>query len=116
MHTADGLNVSLAIFIQQGEDEVGRFSEKWLKNVQRLSSTPTDGEVVSNSQCQRCREDWEQNGPVCCTLNSVACVTLHKRLLFVFITSSDFIRNPFSFSTLSSRRRSRQGGEAEERS
>ena len=66
-NTVDGLNMSLAMRIQEGEDEVGPFSEKWLESVQRLSSTPTDGEVASNSQCRRCREDWEQNGPVCCT-------------------------------------------------
>lgn len=64
--SVDGLQLALAMRIQQGEDEVGSFrQENWSDAVTALSSQPTNGEVCTNSQCRRCRSDWEQTGPVC---------------------------------------------------
>jgi len=64
--SVDGLQLALAMRIQQGEDEVGSFrQENWSDAVTALSSQPTNGEVCTNAQCRRCRSDWEQTGPVC---------------------------------------------------
>ena len=67
-NSADGLHIALGMRIQQGEDQVNlrkANQENWLKTVLRLSSSPKDSEVYSNSTCRRCRKDWEQTGPVC---------------------------------------------------
>lgn len=70
--TVDGLHSALTIRIQQGEDEVGlrkdlNKNNSVLSIVMKLSSTPTEGEVYTNSHCRRCRKDWDQRGPICCT-------------------------------------------------
>mmetsp|Transcript_20650 Transcript_20650/g.44862 ORF Transcript_20650/g.44862 Transcript_20650/m.44862 type:complete len:1793 (-) Transcript_20650:162-5540(-) len=68
-NTVDGLNVALAMRIQQGKELVGLRKDtnerKCAQTVMNLSSTPEDGEVYTNSHCRRCRADWQQTGPIC---------------------------------------------------
>lgn len=106
--TVEGLRAALSIRFQQSEAEVGlhRHSSKQtctnqtIATIMKLSSSPTDGEVYSNSHCQRCRSDWEQRGPVCCTYFAhyffviVPCLLI-LNLLFSF---------SFNISTLSTGR------------
>jgi len=65
----NGLNAALQMRIQQGNDEVGSINnddqKRCLHTVMKLSSDVTAGEVWDNSHCQRCRSDWQQQGPVC---------------------------------------------------
>lgn len=64
-----GLNAALQMRLQQGRDEVGSHQnddqKRCLHTVMKLSSDVSSGEVLENSQCQRCRSDWQQTGPVC---------------------------------------------------
>ncbi len=71
-NSVDELRSALVIRIQQGENEVGlrkgsNKKKRVLQTVMKLSSTPADGEIYTNSHCQRCRQDWNQRGPICCT-------------------------------------------------
>ena len=106
--TVEGLRAALSIRIQQSEAEVlhrhtskQNCTNQTIATIMKLSSTPTDGEVYSNSHCQRCRSDWEQRGPVCCTYCAhyvfvmVPCLLI-LNLLFSF---------SFNYSTLSTGRR-----------
>ena len=64
-----GLNAALQMRLQQGRDEVGSHQyddqKRCLHTVMKLSSDVSAGEVLENSQCKRCRSDWQQTGPVC---------------------------------------------------
>ena len=67
--SVDGLNLALAMRIQQGEAEVNLKKDEdmatCIRTVSDLSSKPSDREVFENSHCKRCRKDWNQKGPVC---------------------------------------------------
>lgn len=67
--SVDGLNVALAMRIQQGEAELNIKKDEdmatCIRTVSDLSSKPSDREVIENSHCKRCRKDWNQKGPVC---------------------------------------------------
>ena len=67
--SVDGLNVALAMRIQQGEAELNLKKDEdmatCIRTISNLSSKPSDREVIENSHCKRCREDWNQKGPVC---------------------------------------------------
>ena len=71
-NSVDGLHSAFVIRIQQGGNEVGlgkglNKKKCVLQTVMKLSSTPADGEIYTNSHCRRCRRDWDQRGPICCT-------------------------------------------------
>ena len=83
-NSVDGLHSALAIRIQQGENEVGlrkglNKKKCVLQTVMNLSSTPADGEIYMNSHCRRCRRDWDQRGPICCT-----CLRFNAGLYFLY--------------------------------
>ena len=115
-NSVEGLHSALAIRIQQGENEVGLRKDlnkkmSVLQTVMELSSTPADGEIYTNSHCRRCRQDWDQRGPICCT-----CLRFNDGLCIIFIVSQTFLPSIltftliplFNFSTLSPRRRPRK--------
>ena len=83
-NSVDGLHSALAIRIQQGENEVGlrkglNKKKCVLQTVMNLSSTPADGEIYTNSHCRRCRRDWDQRGPICCT-----CLRFNAGLYYLY--------------------------------
>ena len=67
--SVDGLNVALAMRIQQGEAELNIKKDEdmatCIRTVSDLSSKPSKREMFENSHCKRCRKDWNQKGPVC---------------------------------------------------
>lgn len=107
--TVEGLRAALSIRIQQSEAEVGLHRHSSKQNctnqtiaiIMKLSSSPTDGEVYSNSHCQRCRSDWEQRGPVCCTYCAHYFFVMVPCLLILNLLFSI----SFNLSTLSTGRR-----------
>ncbi len=102
-NSVDGLHSALAIRIQQGENEVGlrkglnKKNKCVLQTVMKLSSTPADGEIYTNSHCRRCRRDWDQRGPICCT-----CLRFNAGLCIIFIVSQTFFTDDFDFYSFSS--------------
>eukprot|EP00956_Cyclotella_meneghiniana_P035017 scaffold110358_cov66-Cyclotella_meneghiniana.AAC.1 len=61
-----GLHAALQLRIQQDRDTIGfNVAKECLETIAKLPGSPSTGEVIENSHCQRCREDWEQTGPTC---------------------------------------------------
>ena len=64
-----GLYAALQIRMRHGKDEDGNLDitnqKRCLQTLLNLSSCPSDGEVLENASCRKCREDWNQTGPVC---------------------------------------------------
>ena len=61
----DGLNASLNFRIQSKNFATDFSKLSCINDVGKLSSNPSEGEIVENSKCHKCRKDWNQRGPKC---------------------------------------------------
>ena len=61
-----GLAAGLGMRRSGDENENGTANNNaCLQRICALQSTPTDGEILENSHCHKCRADWFQTGPKC---------------------------------------------------
>ncbi len=62
-HNIDGLNLALNMRLQnEGEFYNELKMPPCMLEVEKLSEHPSDFEVLENSQCRKCRADWDQKG------------------------------------------------------
>ena len=65
-HNIDGLNLALNLRLENASDFFIDLSiPKCISTVRKFSDQPSEYEVLENSQCRKCRSDWDQRGPIC---------------------------------------------------
>lgn len=56
--------------------------------VQALSEKPSDKEVAESGNCQRCRQDWKKQGPMCKNCHLSDEIEAYDKMLFTYTKQS----------------------------
>ena len=65
-HNIDGLNLALNIRLEKDGEFYNELKvPECILQVKKLSVHPSEAEVLENSQCRKCRADWNQRGAIC---------------------------------------------------
>lgn len=73
--------------------------------ISKLSSHPTEGEVLENSRCQVCKADWKQTGPKCrhCKIGDLLDELNPDRVTLLVLTSiNNMVKSPLGGAILRS--------------
>jgi len=96
----NGLNIAISLRLNDvAEFYVNLEIPTCIESTLKLSVTPSDAEIKENSQCRKCRADWNQTGPICrfCNLEKELLeyqVSLkHQEISCVFISMFEWIKS-----------------------
>jgi hypothetical protein len=74
-----------------------------ITSISKLSSHPSEGEVLENSHCQVCKADWNQTGPKCrhCKIGDLLDELNPDRVTMLALTSiNNIVKSPLGGSIL----------------